>query len=167
MLITGKLHSARRYRSFRDTSFASTFVRGRKVRGGERGGREEGWSRGWRVDPHEGGNGREKREKSAPRKSGIQWPVSSREGTYVMPDVNAGEREKKRDGGGPREEQPGDPKPHELRGGWTMEQRYTATPPYLRYPFNPPRLPFPSRCAACPCLTGYILNVCKTLVIYT
>lgn len=28
------------------------------------------------------------------RKSGIQWPVSSREGTYVMLDVNATERKR-------------------------------------------------------------------------
>jgi len=41
----------------------------------------------------------ERRKKREERKSDIQWPVSSHEGTYVMPDVNVREREKNsRDG---------------------------------------------------------------------
>lgn len=71
----------------------------------------------------QGGWNEGRKEKSA-RKSGIQWSVSSREGTYVMPDVNARERGKdgqdRRDGGaGKKERDPreqlGESKPHELR----------------------------------------------------
>jgi len=117
MLITGKLHSIRRYRSFKDTSFASTFVRERKVReGGKRVGREVGESIRTRVE-----RGKDREERT--RKSGIQWPVSSHGGTYVMSDVNVREREKNsRDRNGDfgrkrevrKRSNMEDPKPHEL-----------------------------------------------------
>lgn len=79
--------------------FAFTFVRKRKV--GER--KEDCSSRNvWRVGLRLEWRGERR------RKSGIQWPVSSREDTYVMLDLNATKRERKSGRGREREE---------LRGG--------------------------------------------------
>lgn len=44
-----------------------------------------------------------KRRGEKRRKSGIQWPVSSREDTYVMLDLNATKRERKSGCGRERE----------------------------------------------------------------
>lgn len=64
-----------------------TFVRERKM--GER--KRIVWVGGaWRVGL------RLERRRGKRRKSSIQWPVSSREDTYVMLDLNATERERKR-----------------------------------------------------------------------
>lgn len=121
MLITGKLHSARRYRSFRDTSFASTFVRERKVRGvggGKRVGRE-------------GGNYGKKREIRAGTKVGYSMArVIARR--HIRNARCKCERKRKEETGESEEQQQlEDPKPHELRwmDNGTAVHRNTTEPP--------------------------------------
>lgn len=165
MLITGKLYSVRKYHSFRDTSFASTFVHERKVReGGKRVGRE---SIRTRV---ERGKKREERMKVG---SGIQWPVSSREDTNVMPGVNARERGIVGGGMGMQEERERSERATgraEAARIVVVEQWNTDIPQH-HHLSDTPLIPsslfslafrFLLFLVTYPCLTDYILNVCKT-----
>lgn len=141
MLITGKLHSVHRHRSFKDTSFASTFVHERKN------GR---WKNGWSKSRFAKRMERGERRKESMQKSSIQWPVSSREDTYVTLDVNVTEKGREETGSTrrvrkedaerkicPKEEQREISKAKCARArvvvDKTMEHRYSQTPLYPRY----------------------------------
>lgn len=126
-----------------------------REKGKKRVGREESrFVRGWN-----GG----RRVKSA-RKSGIQWPVSSREGTYVMLDVNARERGKngrgKARGGVGRMRGPTE-RPEAARV--VVDEQWNTGTPQHRHISNTPLIPSPYYCPSLSFLVDSSLSLSHRL----